>query len=598
MGPAEPVSSGIVFLVLGIMMALFFYGRWRYDLVALGGLLTLTLGGAIPPDQAFSGLGHPAVISVAAVLVLTAGLVQSGAAEALAFQLARVVRKPGQLVPVLGLGVTALSTVINNVGALSLLMPVGRNLGHRFGVPPARSFMVLSFGSILGGLVLLISTPINLIVSGFRRDALGHGFRLFDFVPVGLTLAGLGVLYLIMASPYLLPASRREEEVSDLFEVDRYTSEVLVSEESTLAGTNLGTCQEFLAGDVVLAAILRGRNSILAPGSQEWLEAGDRLIVEATPENLALFVEQTHSQLLGPKATLALQEAGKGIRLLEAVVLPQASLVGRTVRDLRVRQDYGLNLLAVARQGTRIVTRLVDTPLRAGDILLVQGPVQGAVRFFQDQDCLPLARRDLSMARRGDPRVAAVLFGGALLLSAVGGVQVQISFALGAVLMVLLKQLRIRQAYEAMELPVLVLLACMLPIGHALESSGGARLIAETLHRAGASLPPQGILSLFILVTALLANTMNNKAAAALMAPVGLELARTLHCSPDSFLMATAVGAELVFLSPMGHQSNLLVMGQCGYRFFDFVRFGAPLLLLMLLAATLVIPQIWPLQTM
>lgn len=589
----EPTPPWLVFAVLAGMLALFFQGRWRYDLVALGGLLVLTLAGAVPPAEAFSGLGHPAVLTVAAVLVMSAGLVQSGAADAMASAAGRLIRGPGALTPVLGTGVTLLSAVINNVGALSLMIPVGRKLGKVHGVPPSRYLMVLSFGSILGGLLLLISTPINLIVSGFRRDALGEGYGLFDFTPVGAVLALLGLVYLVVLGPRRLPEREGEQDEGDLFQLDRYTSEVVVDEKSTVVGRRLGDIKAFVDHNVILAAILREKTAQVPPGPDALLEPGDRLVVEAAPRNLARFVERTRTQLFGPKATRALQAGAGGAELLEAVVQPEAAMVGRTVRDLEIRRRYGVNVLAVARQGARIETRLVDTPFRAGDVLLVHGPVQSAARLFGEQDCLPLAPRALTLGRPGSPGVALAIFLGSVLLTSAAGVEVQVSFALGALLMVLTGQLSLRRAYDSLELPVLVLLACLLPVGHALESSGGAALVARALQ--GSTLPAPGALGLVILVTAALANCMNNKAAAALMAPVALELARTLQANPDSFLMGVAVGAELVFLSPIGHQSNLLVMGPAGYRFADFLRLGAPLLVLLVGAAVLVVPWFWPL---
>lgn len=584
-----------VFAVLAGMMALFFTGRWRYDLVALGGLLVLTLAGAVPADQAFSGLGHPAVLTVAAVLVLSAGLVRSGAVAAMAVLAGRLIRTKALLAPVLGTGVTLLSGVINNVGALSLVMPVGLEVGRKHGVPPSRYMMVLSFGSILGGMLLLISTPINLIVSGFRHDALGQGYGLFDFAPVGSVLAGLGLLYLITWGSRLAPEREGHSGPADLFQLERYTSEVLVTETSSLAGRRLGEVAEFQDGEVIVARVLHGRDAQIPPGPDEWLRAGDRLMVEASPETLARFVRKTGSELLGRRATRALREALAGVSLLEAVVPPGASLVGRTVRDLEIRTRYGLNVLAVARQGERIVTRLVDTTFRAGDILLLQGPDARVGRFLREHDCLPLMTREIRLGRTGSVRVALAIFVGSVLLTAALGVAVQISFALGAFLMIVTGQLNLRQAYEALELPVLVLLACMLPVGHALETSGGARLVAAGLQWAGSALPTAGLLGLMVFATALLANSMNNKAAAALMAPVALQLAGTLQSNPDAFLMGVAVGAELVFLSPLGHQSNLLVMGPAGYGFGDFFRMGAPLLILLTLAAGVVVPLFWPL---
>jgi di/tricarboxylate transporter len=487
-----------------------------------------------------------------------------------------------------------LSAFMNNTGALALLMPVAVQLARSAGRPPSRLLMPLAFASLLGGLVTLIGTPPNIIVSTLRRDTLGDGFRMFDFAQVGASLAALGLIVLVAAAR-LVPQRDGQVSRDELFELEAYTTELRVPPGSAAAGKRL---HELLAGveDAVIAVLIRGGRRLFTPHRHELVQEGDQLIVEADAETIQKLVDDTGLALAGEIQEPAAQELAAGdVELLEAVVRPGSPLVGRSAKDINLRRYYQVNLLAVARGGRRTTVRLSRIRFLQGDVLLLQGELPALQRTMSELGCLPLAQRDLNLVRPRRLALSIGLFGAAVAVAAVGLMPIEIAFAAAATLLILLGVLRLQEAYDALDLPVLVLLGAMLPVGQALETSGGAQMLADLLLGAGERIPPWGSLLILLTSTAILTNLMNNAAVAVVMAPVGLALAAGLEASPDPFLMAVAVGAGSAFLTPIGHQCNALVMGPGGYRFGDYWRLGLPMTILVAAAGVPLILWAWPL---
>ncbi|MEL7061134.1 MAG: SLC13 family permease, partial [Acidobacteriota bacterium] len=578
----------LVFLTLAVTLVLFVANRWRYDVVALLALLFLTITGAVPAADAFSGFGHPAVVTVAAVLIVSRGLAAAGVVDQLTRVLDIAGDRPTALVAILTIVVTFASAFMNNVGALALLMPVAVRLGQKRGVSPSLLLMPLAFGSLLGGMTTLIGTPPNIILSAYRRDALGESFGFFDFAPVGVALAAVCLVFIALVGWRLLPIRVATDEEHGQFEVAEFTTEVELPAESELAGMTLRDLAAKGAGELVVATIFRGPRRLSAPRADSVLEAGDRLLIEIAPGELENLLRVTDLTLVSEDEA----HSSRDLESVEAVVLPRGRMDGRTVAELDLRAAFGLNLLAVARQGRRIRSRLSKLRFEAGDIVLLQAR-RDAKTPLGTLGLLPLEQRDLRL-RPASAAVAMAIFGLAIVALVLRLLPAQVAFTTAAVAMVITGVLRLRDAYQAVDWSIVVLLGAMIPVGEAMESSGGAATIANRLAALGESLPLPLTLAVVLVAAMVLSDVMNNAATAVLMAPIAVQVAAALDASPDPFLMAVAVGASCAFLTPIGHQSNTLVMGPGGYRFGDYWRLGLPLEILIVAIAVPMLLWAWP----
>lgn len=585
-----------IFAILGLTLALFIWNHWRYDIVALMALLAVAGFDLVPSARIFVGFGHPAVVTVMAVLVLSRGLFLAGAVDNMARALARVGQRPSIQVAALT-GIVALSSgVMNNVGALALLMPVAVWMSRQSGRSPSLLLMPLAFGSLLGGTLTMIGTPPNIIIASYREQTGAPPFGMFDFLPVGGAISLTGVAFIALAGWRLTP-KRIREGAKRLFRISDYLTEVRVPGSSRLVGQPLHNLLSIMEkeGEVIVTGLVRGEIRQQMPSIYEVLQTGDILLVEADSESLKSLIDLTGLELAesGKKEGEGEKRRGE-INLVEVIVAPESTLLGRSATTLKLRERYGINVLAVARQGKRLPRRLGKVRFVPGDILLVQGREESLPATLSELGCLPLAERGMRLGKPRQVLLAVGIFGGALLLIALHQVAAAPVLIGGALLMVLTRVLSPREAYAAIDLPIIVLLAALIPLGEALETSGGARLIAEELLTFAQGSSPTATLALLTAATMLLSNVVNNTAAAILTAPIALGLAEGLGISADPLLMGVAIGASCAFLTPIGHQSNTLVMEPGGYRFGDYWRMGLPLSLLVLAVAVPLIPRVWP----
>jgi len=585
----------IVFGTLLIALALFIWGKWRYDLVALLALLAVTVAGVIPAEEAFAGFGHPAVITVAAILVVSRGLLNAGIVDAVTRRVAAVGTRPAvHLMTLTGL-VALFSAFMNNVGALALFMPVGIRVARRNDYSPSLLLMPLAFGSLLGGMTTLIGTPPNIIIATFRAETGDAPFAMFDFAPVGVGVAVAGVLFIGLLGWRLVPRRKAQTTLEELVQIDTYLSEVRVTAESPLAGRPLHELAAVAETQAVIVALIRGDTHLAAPPSSELLQPGDELIVEANPQDLEALANAARFKLVGGVELHRGDLTSDRVHVLEAVVVANSPIVGESARSLDLRSHYGLNLLAVSRQGERVDARLNKIRFQPGDVVLLQGPDEMLAQSLPALGCLPLRRRYLRLGQARRVFLSAGIFVAALGLSAAGVLPVQVAFVGAAVVMLLANLLTLQEAYASIDWPVIVLLGAMLPVGEALERSGGADLIADQILATGAQLPPVVTLAIVLVGTMFLSDLINNAAAAVLMAPIAVTIAQGLGASTDPFLLAVAIGASCAFLTPIGHQSNTLVMGPGGYHFGDYWRMGLLLEVLIVLTALPLLVHFWPL---
>lgn len=582
----------MVFAVIALALVLFVKSRIRYDLVSIMALIVLVSAGIIDPEDAFSGFGHPAVVTVAAVLIISRGMLYSGIVDVFARKMMRMGNSLTLQVLVLTCLVTVFSGFMNNVGALALFLPVALRIAQRSNRSPSLYLMPLAFGSLLGGMTTLIGTPPNIIISLYRSETLGKPFLMFDFTPVGAAAALAGVLLLGLVGWRMMPRRAVGRDERELFRIEEYVSELKVLPGSRFIGRPLNELLSLGKWDVLVLALERNGGRIPAPRAHERVLEGDILVVEADPELLGDFAEHGGLRLGGKGGSDALKDMKTS--LYEAVVMPDSPILGRTARSVDLRKRFGANLLGVARQGKRLTRRLGEIPFRGGDILLLQAGAEGIQDTFSSLGCLPLAERELRLGE--EPRIlpAVGIFGASILAIALGLLKVQIALVIAATAMVLTGLVTLRRLYESIEWPVIIMLGALIPVGESLESTGGAQSIAGLLLHLGGRVPPVFSLMALMLVTVVLTNIINNAAAAVLMAPIAIGIAAGLGLSPDPFLMGVAVSASAAFMSPVGHQSNTLVMGPGGYRFGDYWKPGLPLTLAVLAASVPAILRFWP----
>ncbi|WP_394356919.1 SLC13 family permease [Candidatus Methanocrinis natronophilus] len=584
----------LIFGVLGLTLLLFIWGRWRYDIVSLLALITATVVGLVPWDQAFLGFGHPAVITVAAVLVASRGLLNSGAVDIMAGWLSRAGDSPTRQVASLTGLVTLLSGFMNNVGAMALLLPVSIRMAIKSGNSPSILLMPLAFGSLLGGLITMIGTPPNIIIATFRAESVGEPFGMFDFTPVGLGVAVAGLLFISLLGWRLVPVRKSPSSKERLFEIENYLAEVHVPEGARMAGKTLQEVREGSKAEFQVLGLLSGETRIASPSIFHPLISGDILLVESDADELKTFLDDTGFQL-GEEKTLG-EEAlsSKDTGIVEAVVKTESIIIGRTARSLNMRWRYGVNLVGVARHGVQLQERLGRVRFQAGDVLLLQGPREHLPEILNTMGCLPLAERGLRLAHPRRIVLSVAIFGSAILAVAAGILPVQIALVSAAVAMVMGGLLNLREVYTSIDWPVIILLGAMIPVGRALETTGGAGLIAESILAVSGGYTPIVSLAMLLVITMFLSDIVNNAAAAVLMAPIGLGIASFMGLSPDPFLMAVAIGASCAFLTPIGHQSNTLVMGPGGYHFGDYWRMGLPMEVVIAVVSIPLIVIFWP----
>jgi di/tricarboxylate transporter len=584
----------LVFGLCTFVFVFLIWGRWRYDLVAFIALLVALLTGVVPKEQAFSGFGHPATVIIALVLIVSRGLSNSGAIELVARHIVDASRKLATHIAIMSGLAAGLSAIMNNVAALALLMPVDMQAAKKAGRSPSLSLMPLSFASILGGMITLIGTPPNIVVAEYRGAALGEPYRMFDFAPVGLACAIVGVAYVAFVGWRLLPKERQSADAGkDLFDLEDYIAEVKVREGSPIIGRRVRDLDEE-AGKVDVEIIGLIRHGRRMPGHARvvQVEADDILILEASPDSIEEALGALELEYIG-KGDGKL--GGKDLVMQEVLVPESSGLAGRSAMSLRLLYRYRVTLVGVSRQGKRFRDKVRALTIKPGDVLLLLGSEDRLTDVTRRLGLLPLVDRGHSVLQRDKAWLAVGIFAAAIAAASFGLVYLPIALGCVVALYVLLSVVPLRDVYTSVEWPVIVLLGSMIPIGGALESTGGTALIAGGIVDIAAGFSPVFVLALLVIVTMTLSDVMNNTATAVIAAPIAVEIAARLGVSPDPFLMGVAVAASCAFLTPIGHKNNTLIMGPGGYRFGDYWRMGLPLEILIVAISVPALVTFWPL---
>jgi len=587
-----------IFVVLSILLiAIFLFAtEWiRMDLVSLMVLLALGLTRQVTPTEAFAGFSNPAVITVAAMFIISAAIANTGATIKLGQRLMQYAgTSEVRLVIIVMVTVAGFSAFINNIGATAMMMPLVIAMAQKVRIPPSKLLIPLAFGSLMGGVCTLIGTPPNILMNELLFEYTGQSFRMFDFTPIGLLIVAAGVTYMVKVGFKLLP-SRKSGTLTHAYQVKEYVTEVAVLDNSPLIGKTLAQCGFEHEFKLKVRALLRNRRKMPQPRRNRKLQGGDIIFLEGNPEGI-LKVRHKKGLEVVPERDNPPGQGGdpKDIVVVEASLSPTSEMVGKTLRDVRFADTHGMTVLAIWRSGSPVVKRVDHVALRFGDVLLLQGTQQKALHLGKEHGFLLLGGvQQASYFPRKAPIAITTLIG-VVLLAATGMLPIMLSATLGALVLVLCNCLTPKEAYESIDWAIILLIAGTLPLGIAMEKSGAAKLLADMIVGGVGPLGPWAVLAGLFLVTFLLTSIMSNAAAAVLVAPIAFNAALDLSIHPKPLFMAVAIAASTCFMTPISHQSNALVMGPGGYRFLDYTKVGAPLNLLVMLIATLVIPLLYP----
>ena len=585
-------------LILGIFAALFVllvWGRYRYDFIAFGALATGAALGVVPTEEVFSGFGHSAVAIIALVLIVSRGLTGSGAIEMLATRLLDADRPVSLHIAVMAVIGAGVSAVINNVAALALLMPLDLETARKAKRAVGVTLMPLSFATILGGMITLIGTPPNIVISEYRQDVLGAPFGMFDFAPVGLAVAISGIVFVALIGWRLLPKRMGSVEQESIFEEGRYIAELRVGEAAVKEGLVVADLYP-LANEHDLHILGLVRNGRRRPGfaRREPIQPGDFLVVEGEPKAIEAFLGQADLDFVGSEKHGG-GVTSVGLVLVEAIVPETSRIAGRTARSLQLLYGHSVTLLGVSRSGQRFQDRVRLLSILPGDVLLLLGPPDRVSAAISWLGVLPLEGRQTAVVQRSKAGLSIGVFLAAIGIAVLGWLPLSVSLALAVLAFIALGLVTGREVYDSIEWKVVVLLASLIPLAEAFERSGGAEMIAGHILILTEGMPGWAALLVLMVVTMTLSDFLNNVATTLIAAPVAVGLATATGTNPDAYLMGVAVAASCAFLTPIGHKNNTIILGPGGYRFGDYWRMGLPLEVLVIFVSVPVILLVWPL---
>ncbi|HIL92100.1 MAG TPA: SLC13 family permease [Cycloclasticus sp.] len=586
----------LIFAILFTTLVLFAWGKWRYDLVALAAMTAVLLFGLVTPNEAFAGFGHTAVITVAAVLIISQALKNAGVVDVVASHLLPHTGNVIVHIALLTGIVTFFSAFMNNVGALALLLPVAIATAKEHNRSPAMILMPIAFGSILGGMSTMIGTPPNIIIANYRADVTGTAFSMFDFSPIGSVIALVGVVFITVIGWRLIPKQRFEENPPEqLFEVSSYLTEVKVMADSPLIDLAVNKIESLQSDDVGVAGIARGNRFALNTNPNYTLKENDILILRGDPITLQSKFADSNLEFQTASGKTFDDLTDGDFTLTECVITSTSPLVGRDVSYLRRRTANSVAVIGLAHEGRMIKKRLRNHSFKAGDVLLLQCEKAFVNDMLIELSLLPLAERGIQIGQQRRVVIALAIFMGAIILGATNVLPMAGAFILAILVYSVTGFLPGKDVYRDVDWPIIILLGGMIPVGRALESTGATELVANGIVNLTDGLPIYMIITLILVVTMFLSDIINNAATALVMAPISVGIANQLGVSIDPFLMAVAIGASCAFLTPIGHQSNTLVMGPGGYQFGDYWRMGLPLEIIITIISVPLILSVWPL---
>jgi di/tricarboxylate transporter len=587
-------EQGLAFAIIGATIALLVWDRFRYDIVAALALLATIACGLVPADKAFDGFSDQIVIIVASALVVSAAVGRSGVIEWLIAPVVPYMKTTGAQIIVLVTTVAFLSAFMKNIGALAIFIPIAMQIARRTELPASRLLMPMSFGSLLGGLMTLIGTSPNIIVSRVRSEITGTPFSMFDFTPVGAGICLAGVAFLVIGWRLLPRTGKSRTPKEELFKLEGYMSEARIPAGAGIIGKTVKDFEALSSGDVTVGAIIREKFRRYVPTGNWTLYEDDVLVLEGDPHALQKVVERAGLELVGSKEIAQEAKDVDALVSMEAVITGESPMLGRTLAELRLRQRYQVNILALSRRATRAHTRLRRVRFQPGDVVVLQGQEDSLPDVFTELGLLPLAERNVQLGAKRHAFIPVAILAVAMTAIALHAVPPTVGFFGAATLLVLFRSISLRELYDTVEWPIIVLLGCLIPVSDAIRTTGGTDLLATWLSQVGHLLPAWGAVAMTMIAAMLVTPFLNNAATVLVMGPVAASLAHQLGYGVDAFLMAVAIGAACDFLTPIGHQCNTLVMGPGGYRFTDYWRLGLPLSFIVVAVGVPLVMLFWP----
>ncbi|KQQ34495.1 permease [Rhizobium sp. Leaf306] len=582
----------LAFSVIAVMMAVFIWDRFRYDVVACCALVVAVTVGIVPVDQAFSGFSDDIVIIVGSALVVSAGVARSGIVDMAIKKFFPNLNTLHTQLALLMIVVAVLSAFIKNIGALAIMMPVAFQFARKSGASPSKYLMPMAFAALLGGLMTQIGTSPNIVVSRIRQELTGESFTMFDFTPMGAILAFVGITFLLFFH-WLVPSrTKQNDSLEEAVEITNYTSEVMITPLSTVLEKTVAELLKIGDGEVIANAVLRGP-SRMAPFPDLILRENDVVLLEGPSKALDRMVSGGRLQLSG-KPLMENGQAQADVISIEAIITQDSPLKGLSAKELALSYTRGVNLLAISRHGERLKQRLGTITLMAGDVIVLQGSRKNMPTVMQDFSLLPLAQREVLLGTRRQAFIPLIILALAMGTTAVGLAPVPVAFFAAALGMVVFRAIPLTDFYKSVDGPILVMLAALIPVSDSLRTSGGSELIAGWLGQAAATLPAWGAIGLILITAMAVTPFLNNAATVLVMGPIAASFATNLGFRPEPFLMAVAIGAGCDFLTPVGHQCNTLVFGPGGYKFSDYPRLGLPLSFLIIVVSVPALLYIWP----
>ena len=599
----------VVFTIVLATLVLFATEPVPVDITAIGVMVSLMLVGPvsglvlpaplvdIAPELGVSGFSNPATLTVLAMFVLSDGVQRTGIIQILGHHIGELTGEDEfrQLFATVGL-VGPISGFINNTAAVAILLPMVNDLAHRGRTSPSKLLMPLSYASMFGGMLTVIGTSTNILASDLAERFLGEPFSMFEFTLLGVAVSIVGGIYLLTVGRWLIPERiPPQADLTEEFQLSDYLTEVVVRDDSPLVGQTVREGLSETPFDVDILQLIRGEQRLLEPLGPREIRAGDVFAVRTDRDTL---VELLDIEGLDTLADIAVDEAeleaaSERQNLVEVIVGPGSSLVGESLESATFRDRYDATVLAIRRGGALIRQRMDRLPLRVADTLLIQGPPEAIERIGRSRDFVAVQEIERPDVRRSKVPVAVAIVAGVVVAAAVGWLSIMVAALTGALLMVITGCLRPTEIYDAVRWDVIFLLAGVIPLGIALEQTGGAAFIAAGILTASAAMPAVVVLGLFYVVTALLTNVISNNAAVILMIPVAFDAAVQIDANPFSFILVVTFAASTAFMTPIGYQTNLFVYGPGGYRFTDFIRVGGPLQALFAVVTTIGIAVIW-----
>ncbi len=588
------ITEFTLLLLITLSISLFIWNKWRYDVVAIITLLSCVILRLIPTEQAFTGFSNPAVITVACIMIISHTITNSGVLQPVVIFLKKFSKNTTIYLGLLVSIAAILSAFMNNVGALALMMPIAIQISRQNDTPLSTTLMPLAFGSVLGGLCTAIGTPPNLLISSFRMVNTGEPFHLLDFTYLGIVIASLSIIFIVFLGWRLIPIRKSDSSPNTLHQLLDYLSEIRVKKDSSLIGSNYNNIEIEFEQNIICIGFIRNNRKRLHITKYDRVHEGDILIIETSSEELKQILQNKYFEIIGDLQPTEIIKSDS-VSIVEAVVPLGSRMEKRSFNSMRLRNRFQINILGISREGKYIKDRIQQNKLHAGDVILIQGDSENLIEITNNLGLIPLSQHVTPKAtsKKFLPILTFII---AILLTATHIMQIQIALSCAVLALLIMNILTLREMYDAVEWPIIILLGSMIPLGLAIQTTGTSAMIANFMLNMTSNAPPILILGIIIIVTMTLSDVMNNAATTVIMAPISITIADSLNLNPDTFLMAVAIGASCSFLTPISHQNNTLVLGPGGYHFTDYMRLGLPLEILILIITLPLLPIVWPLE--